>query len=90
MLPTWPRSSVPSGMRECGDLACKLRQPCPQEWVVNCKHVGRGDKVLLYLGRYLYRGVLPEKNILSDADGKVNVPNDGQPGTRDNPDCARG
>ena len=43
----------------------------PEEWVVHCKKVGRGEEALAYLGRYLYRGVLPEKNIISDRDGKV-------------------
>jgi hypothetical protein len=43
----------------------------PAQWVVDCKHVGRGDKALVYLGRYLYRGVLPEKNILEDKDGSI-------------------
>lgn len=39
--------------------------------VVHCKAVGRGDKALAYLGCYLYRGVIPEKNILKDQDGSV-------------------
>ena len=43
----------------------------PGEWVVDCKDVGRGEKALVYLGRYLYRGVLPEKNIIADVDGKI-------------------
>ena len=43
----------------------------PDEWVVHCKKVGRGEQALAYLGRYLYRGVLPEKNIVTDSDGKV-------------------
>ena len=43
----------------------------PDQWVVHCKKVGRGEKALAYLGRYLYRGVLPEKNIIADSDGKV-------------------
>jgi hypothetical protein len=43
----------------------------PAQWVVDCKHVGRGDKALVYLGRYLYRGVLPEKNILAEEDGNI-------------------
>jgi hypothetical protein len=43
----------------------------PDQWVVHCKQVGRGEKALAYLGRYLYRGVLPEKNIIADRDGKV-------------------
>ncbi len=43
----------------------------PEEWVVHCKAVGSGQKALVYLGRYLYRGVLPEKNIVSNRDGNV-------------------
>jgi hypothetical protein len=27
---------------------------CPAKWVVGCKNVGKGDKALIYLGRYLY------------------------------------
>jgi hypothetical protein len=43
----------------------------PDAWVVHCKKVGRGQQALVYLGRYLYRGVLPEKNIIEDRDSKV-------------------
>ena len=43
----------------------------PKEWVVDCKAVGSGHKALVYLGRYLYRGVLPEKNIVSNHNGWV-------------------
>jgi hypothetical protein len=43
----------------------------PQHWVVDCKGVGDGEKALVYLGRYLYRGVIQEKDILSCDDGQV-------------------
>ncbi|MCK5355785.1 MAG: IS91 family transposase [Methyloprofundus sp.] len=43
----------------------------PKKWVVDCKFVGAGDKALIYLGRYLYRGVIREKDILSCQDGHV-------------------
>jgi len=51
----------------------KLRVPkeCPKEWVVDCKNVGKGDKALIYLGRYLYRGVIQEKDILKCENGMV-------------------
>ena len=48
-----------------------LPQAIPQKWVVDCQQVGTGDKALIYLGRYLYRGVIREKDILSCQDGKV-------------------
>jgi len=43
----------------------------PQKWGVDCKKVGAGGKALVYLGRYLYRGVICEKDILSVRDGRV-------------------
>ncbi len=32
-------------------------------WVVDCKSVGSGRKALIYLGRYLYRGVIQENTL---------------------------
>lgn len=49
--------SVPKGIRP--------------KWVVDCKHVGNGSKALLYLSRYLYRGVISEKNIIANHNGYV-------------------
>jgi hypothetical protein len=43
----------------------------PKDWVVDCKSVGTGEKALVYLGRYLYRGVIAEKDIVAVADGQV-------------------
>jgi len=40
----------------------------PKQWVVHCNHVGKGLPALKYLSRYLYRGVIDEKNII-DHDG---------------------
>ncbi|VAW83805.1 hypothetical protein MNBD_GAMMA18-612, partial [hydrothermal vent metagenome] len=37
----------------------------PEKWVVDCKSVGKGEKALIYLGRYLYRGVIAEKDIIA-------------------------
>ena len=45
--------------------------PLPKQWVVDCRAVGRGDSALKYLSRYLYRGVLPDKDILSWDDEQV-------------------
>ncbi|MEW6679371.1 MAG: transposase [Pseudomonadota bacterium] len=41
------------------------------QWVVDCKGVGNGEKALVYLGRYLYRGVIQEKDILACENGQV-------------------
>lgn len=49
----------------------KLPKQYPEAWVVHCKAVGSGQKALVYLGRYLYRGVLPEKDIVANRNGNV-------------------
>ncbi|WP_344965669.1 IS91 family transposase, partial [Oceanisphaera sediminis] len=36
----------------------------PAQWVVDCRPVGRGLPALKYLSRYLYRGVLPDRDII--------------------------
>ena len=56
-----------------GIEAAGLRLPCryPKQWVVDCKAVGTGDKALIYLGRYLYRGVIREKDILACNEAEV-------------------
>jgi hypothetical protein len=43
----------------------------PKDWVVDCKAVGSGEKAIAYLGRYLYRGVIQEKDILACENGEV-------------------
>lgn len=54
---------------EAAGLALSDRYP--KDWVVDCKSVGSGEKALVYLGRYLYRGVIAEKDIVAVADGQV-------------------
>ncbi|MBW2681912.1 MAG: transposase [Deltaproteobacteria bacterium] len=43
----------------------------PRKWIVDCDHVGKGITALKYLSRYLYRGVISEKNIVSNQNGRV-------------------
>ena len=43
----------------------------PRTWVVDCKCVGSGEKALIYLGRYLYRGVIREQDIIACRNGEV-------------------
>jgi len=43
----------------------------PRRWVVDCKSVGNGRPALIYLGRYLYRGVIREADILACNDAEV-------------------
>lgn len=49
----------------------QVPEDCPKKWVVDCKNVGNGDKALIYLGKYLYKGVIQEKDILKCKNGMV-------------------
>jgi hypothetical protein len=62
------RAKILAGIEAAG-----LKLPCryPKEWVVHSKSVGTGEKALIYLGCYLYRGVIREKDILSYGNGQV-------------------
>ena len=62
------RAKLLSGIEAAG-----LKRPCryPKDWVVDCKSVGTGEPALIYLGRYLYRGVIREKDIVACGDGLV-------------------
>ena len=62
------RAKMPAALDAAG-----LTLPCrtPKDWVVDCKSVGSGTSALIYLGRYLYRGVIQEKDIVACKDGQV-------------------
>ena len=62
------RAKMLAGIKEAGH---KLPERYPEAWVVDCKSVGSGEKALVYLGRYLYKGVIQEKHIISCKDGQV-------------------
>jgi len=62
------RAKMLAGIKKLG-LTLPARYP--KEWVVDCKAVGKGDKAIIYLGRYLYRGVIREKDILKVENGNV-------------------
>lgn len=62
------RAKLLAGIREQG---LELPACYPKTWVVDAKFVGSGDKALVYLGRYLYKGVIQEKDIMVCRDGLV-------------------
>jgi hypothetical protein len=62
------RAKFLAGLKRAG-LTLPARYP--EEWVADCKSVGTGEKALVYLGRYLYRGVIREQDILAVGDGRV-------------------
>jgi hypothetical protein len=53
----------------------ETRLPIPAnvagEWVLDCSPVGKGISALKYLSRYLYRGVISEKNIILNQNGQI-------------------
>jgi hypothetical protein len=62
------RAKMLAGIEAAG---LKLPTRHPREWVADCKAVGSGQTALIYLGRYLYRGVIREADIVACADGQV-------------------
>lgn len=62
------RAKMLDAIRQAG-----LERPVsyPDTWVVDVKSVGTGEKALVYLGRYLYKGVLQEKDIIACENGQV-------------------
>lgn len=62
------RVKLLASIRETG---LELPARTPEAWVVDVKSVGAGDKALVYLGRYLYKGVIQEKDIVACRDGQV-------------------
>lgn len=65
------RGKLLKALDEQGLLSPKIKQSLPKEWVVNCQHAGKGLPALKYLSRYLYRGVISNRNILSSKQGQV-------------------
>jgi len=54
----------------------KLGEQVPKEvwtqpWVVHCQHAGSGEKVLEYLGRYLFRVAISHSRLQAFDDGQV-------------------
>ena len=49
----------------------KIPSNTAEKWVANVTHVGKGLPALKYLSRYLYRGVISEKNITANKEGKI-------------------
>lgn len=62
------RAKMLAGIKAAG---LGLPERYPEVWMVGCKSVGSGEKALVYLGRYLYKGVIQEKHIIRCKDGQV-------------------
>ncbi len=62
------RARILDGLNKVG-LA--LPTDAPTHWVVDCRRVGHGEPALEYLSRYLYRGVIAERDIIANQNGKI-------------------
>lgn len=58
-------------LEEIRGIGMTLPESVPSKWVVDCDYVGKGITALKYLSRYLYSGVISEKNIVSNQKGEV-------------------
>jgi hypothetical protein len=65
------RARVFEAINKHPDLSLTGINKMPEKWVVDCKKIGNGLPALKYLSRYLYRGVLPDKDILHYDQHKV-------------------
>jgi hypothetical protein len=62
------RAKMLNAIRQAG---LELPLSYPETWVVDVKSVGTGQKALVYLGRYLYKGVIQENDIVDCENGQV-------------------
>lgn len=53
------------------DAKLSIPTGVPRKWVVDCTLAGKGITAIKYLSRYLYRGVISEKNIVSNQNGQI-------------------
>lgn len=65
------RGRLLKALNEAALLTPTLKKSLPELWVVNCQHVGKGEPALKYLSRYLYRGVIADRQITGHDDGQV-------------------
>ena len=63
--------TTPCTRSSAAKASLRIPADVPKQWVVDCRHTGRGESALEYLSRYLYRGVIGESNILGDNAGRV-------------------
>lgn len=58
-------------LKALSDAGLSIPPETPSKWVVDCDRVGKGTTALQYLSRYLYRGVISEKNIIANQNDRV-------------------
>ena len=59
------RARMFDAINKHSELSLTHVKKMPKKWIVNCTKVGYGLPALKYLSKYLYRGVLADKDIIS-------------------------
>jgi hypothetical protein len=65
------RAKLCAGLKRAGLLALVPPAVWQKEWVVHCQPAGRGEQVLDYLGRYVFRVARSNSRLEQIADGQV-------------------
>jgi putative transposase/transposase-like zinc-binding protein len=65
------RGKLRTALHKAGLLHRVASDIWQQAWVVHCQHAGSGDKVLQYLGRYVFRIALSNNRLERIQDGHV-------------------
>ncbi len=78
LVPCFALSKIFRGKFKAGLRRLRLLHQVPpsvwqQKWVVHCQHAGRGQKVLDYLGRYVFRIAITHSRLESFQNGQVRL-----------------
>lgn len=65
------RAKFCAGLKKAGLLSAAPVSAWKKNWVVRSQHAGRGDKVLDYLGRYVFRIAITNSRLESIGNGMV-------------------
>ena len=65
------RAKICAALNRAGLLDQAPREIWTTPWVVHCQHAGRGQKVLDYLGRYIFRVAIANSSLERIQDGQV-------------------
>ena len=65
------RAKICAALNHAGLLDQVPREIWTTPWVVHCQHAGRGQKVLDYLGRYIFRVAIANSRLERIQDGQV-------------------
>jgi hypothetical protein len=65
------RAKMCAALKKAGLLEHVPPKAWQQSWVVHCQPAGRGEHVLAYLGRYIFRVAIPNSRLERLQDGQV-------------------